>query len=278
MKRSAGPFGFEFVPGETFLSSPTALVVALVLYVVIWTRLSKAYGIAPRGTSDPAILARREFYKPILLFHNAFLSLWSIVMFGGLLFAYFSQFLEETSLATLFTTIVCDQNYRVWQKLQFWLYIFYISKIYEFGDTFLLCFTMRKVIPLHWIHHILTLVITWGGMYSTHSVMAIAMLFNTGVHVIMYAYYAYRIVNPNYFAWWKKYLTTIQMVQFVLNLIGLAIWTYMEYSLGMDCAGEAWLAVAVFLVMVIFLALFAAFAKKTYCKKLKHGTDAVGQG
>lgn len=40
-------------------------------------------------------------------------------------------------------------------------------------------------------------------------------LLNCVVHVIMYTYYGLTAMGPNYqkYLWWKKYLTTIQLVR-----------------------------------------------------------------
>lgn len=40
-------------------------------------------------------------------------------------------------------------------------------------------------------------------------------LLNTFVHIIMYFYYMVAAMGPQYqkFIWWKKYLTTLQMVR-----------------------------------------------------------------
>ena len=47
-----------------------------------------------------------------------------------------------------------------------------------------------------------------GGMGTFHA------LLNCVVHVIMYSYYGLTAMGPNYqkYLWWKKYLTTIQLV------------------------------------------------------------------
>lgn len=47
-----------------------------------------------------------------------------------------------------------------------------------------------------------------GGMGTFHA------LLNCVVHVIMYTYYGLSAMGPNYqkYLWWKKYLTTIQLV------------------------------------------------------------------
>jgi hypothetical protein len=42
-------------------------------------------------------------------------------------------------------------------------------------------------------------------------------LLNTFVHIIMYFYYMVSAMGPKYqkYIWWKKYLTTFQMVTFI---------------------------------------------------------------
>ena len=39
-------------------------------------------------------------------------------------------------------------------------------------------------------------------------------LLNTGVHVLMYTYYGLAALGPQWqrYLWWKKYLTTLQLV------------------------------------------------------------------
>lgn len=47
-----------------------------------------------------------------------------------------------------------------------------------------------------------------GGLGTFHA------LLNCVVHVIMYTYYGLTAMGPKYqkYLWWKKYLTTIQLV------------------------------------------------------------------
>lgn len=47
-----------------------------------------------------------------------------------------------------------------------------------------------------------------GGLGTFHA------LLNCVVHVIMYSYYALSAMGPAYqkYLWWKKYMTTIQLV------------------------------------------------------------------
>lgn len=51
-----------------------------------------------------------------------------------------------------------------------------------------------------------------GGLGTFHA------LLNCIVHVIMYTYYALSAMGPAYqkYLWWKKYMTTIQLVSYQL--------------------------------------------------------------
>lgn len=264
---------FKYESGTTPLSTPQAPFVALIFYVATFKLLIRKYGTLTKRNKHPDIIAaaeaQRAFWKPFTLFHNIFLSVGSLGMLVGIVAAYRTQYAEENSASDMFVRACCDTGENLFEKLQFWLYVFYLSKFYEFIDTFILCVTMRRVIPLHWIHHLLTLTIAWIGLETKHTVMGIACVMNTGIHVIMYAYYAYKLVNPDFDPWWKQHLTNLQMRQFMVNVVGLGIWTYMDQYAKMDCAGELWVIYVVFGVMVVFLGMFAAFSKATYGKKKK---------
>ncbi|XP_015113965.1 elongation of very long chain fatty acids protein AAEL008004 [Diachasma alloeum] len=101
---------------------------------------------------------------------------------------------------------------------------YFISKFTEFLDT--LFFVLRKkndhISTLHVIHHGIMPMSTWFGVKFTpggHS--SFFGLLNTFVHIVMYGYYLLAALGPKVqpYLWWKKYLTTLQMVQFVLVFI-----------------------------------------------------------
>ncbi|KAG5275795.1 hypothetical protein AALO_G00124630 [Alosa alosa] len=100
-----------------------------------------------------------------------------------------------------------------------WLFLF--SKFIELLDT--VFFVLRKkhgqITFLHIFHHSIMPWSWWwgvshapGGMGSFHAMV------NSLVHVIMYFYYGLSAAGPRFqkFLWWKKYMTAIQLVQFVL--------------------------------------------------------------
>ena len=63
-----------------------------------------------------------------------------------------------------------------------------------------------------------TVCLSPGGMSTFQA------LVNSAVHVIMYSYYALAALGPAYqkYLWWKKYLTTIQLVCSLCSSISIA--------------------------------------------------------
>lgn len=85
--------------------------------------------------------------------------------------------------------------------------------------SFQIFFVLRKkfdhISTLHVIHHGVMPMSVWFGVKFTpggHS--SFFGFLNTFVHIIMYSYYLIAALGPKYqkYLWWKKYLTTIQMV------------------------------------------------------------------
>lgn len=264
---------FNYISGETPFSTPYAPLVGLCVYLLLFPLLIYCYGTLRKSDDDKEKLRKakeqRSFYKPILFVHNIFLSIGSAIMLGGMLSSYVQQYQQETGVGAMLHRAICDSGQMLFGRLQFWLWVFYLSKYYEFLDTVFLCVTMRRVIPLHWIHHVLTLIVAWIGLETKHTVMGIACVMNTAIHVIMYAYYAYKLFDPDFEPWWKKHLTKLQMRQFMINVVGLALWTYLHFTSEGKCTGELWVIYVVFGVMVIFLGMFASFSKSTYGSKKK---------
>jgi len=103
-------------------------------------------------------------------------------------------------------------------------WLFFITKFIEFADTifFILRKKTRQLTALHVIHHALVPILVWiGYKFVPGGANAFFPLINSLVHTIMYTYYALSTLGPAIqpYLWWKKYLTKIQMIQFVLIII-----------------------------------------------------------
>lgn len=112
------------------------------------------------------------------------------------------------------------------------LYLFFLSKILDLCDTafIILGKKWKQLSILHVYHHLSVLFVYYvtfrcaqdGDSYAT-------IVLNGFVHTIMYTYYFVSAHTRD--IWWKKYLTRIQLLQFVLmNVQG-----YLTYSRA--CAG-----------------------------------------
>ena len=93
---------------------------------------------------------------------------------------------------------------------------------------------------------------------------------NTFVHIIMYSYYLLTALGPQIqpYLWWKKYLTTLQMIQFVLVMI------HAFQLLFIDCNYPKAFVWWIGMHAIIFYFLFRNFYIKAYKKKnFKNAVD-----
>nr|ACS37245.1 fatty acyl CoA elongase [Aedes albopictus] len=151
---------------------------------------------------------------------------------------------------------------------------YYFSKFTEFFDTFF--FVMRKktsqVSTLHVIHHGCMPMSVWFGVKFTpggHSTFF--GLLNTFVHIVMYTYYLFTALGPQFqkYLWWKKYLTSLQMIQFV------AIMVHAFQLLFIDCNYPKAFVWWIGMHAVMFFFLFNEFYQSTYkANKLRKAAAA----
>ena len=76
------------------------------------------------------------------------------------------------------------------------IYIYTSTKILEWIDTLFLVLRKRKIIFLHWFHHLFTMIYCWHKLYYTIDYDFSGLYFssvNLFVHGIMYMYYALKI-------------------------------------------------------------------------------------
>lgn len=147
-------------------------------------------------------------------------------------------------------------------------YIYYLSKFVDFFDSFF--FVVRKkfdhLSTLHVVHHCIMPWACWFGpkfVGGGHS--GFGPFLNSGVHVVMYLYYFLSACGPRVrkHLWWKKYLTTLQMVQFVVVTI------HQLQPLFFDCDYPRALAILMIFICVLFWILFLGFYRKEYAENKK---------
>ncbi|XP_030049020.1 very long chain fatty acid elongase 7 [Microcaecilia unicolor] len=146
-------------------------------------------------------------------------------------------------------------------------WLFYFSKFIELLDT--IFFVLRKknsqITFLHVCHHSIMAWTWWFGVkFAAGGLGTFHALINCVVHMIMYTYYGLSALGPAYqkYLWWKKHLTSVQLIQFVMITTHIAQFFFME-----NCQYQF----PVFLYVIwayafMFLILFLNFWYQAYTK------------
>lgn len=157
-----------------------------------------------------------------------------------------------------------------------WWYFF--SKVIEFFDTILMVLRKKndQISFLHLYHHSSMLLI-WWFVYSwtPGGQVWFGASLNSFVHIWMYLYYALSLMpSLNGKLWWKKYITIMQLIQFVLvfiqSIIGLVMNKYGS------CQFPKWGLYLQLIYMITMMILFGNFFTKSYMpKKPKQSTKKI---
>lgn len=121
-----------------------------------------------------------------------------------------------------------------------------MAKYFKYGWTFVairyfdlldtVFFVLRKkfthITHLHVIHHTIVAVNAWYWvLFAPEGQPALGLCVNIFVHTIMYTYYFLATLGPSVqkYLWWKRYLTRLQITQFVIHMV------HMSIPLFVDC-------------------------------------------
>lgn len=145
-------------------------------------------------------------------------------------------------------------------------WLFMLSRLVEWVDTifFVLRKRQRQVTKLHVFHHSFVPLLSWFYLkFYPDVTMAFFPLVNTLVHTVMYAYYFLATFGPKLqpYLWWKKYLTSMQIAQFVAILIQLAS---IPLSGDPACRYPRSFLLGAVSGASLFLFLFYTYYKETY--------------
>lgn len=139
------------------------------------------------------------------------------------------------------------------------------SRYLDFFDTIFFCLRKKydHVSLLHVTHHTVVPIIVWfAGKLEPTSIIVFAGYINFPIHVIMYTYYGLSTFpNVRKYLWWKKYITSIQIIQFGLDLLHSLQVVYRP-----DCKFHT-LTYVQFAFSLTFLYLFLQFYFRSYKTK-----------
>ncbi|XP_066919791.1 very long chain fatty acid elongase AAEL008004-like isoform X1 [Clytia hemisphaerica] len=203
-----------------FIQSPKYVVCAVILYL-----LMVIFG--------PRIMEKRQPFqlRNVLIGYNCF----SVVFSVWMMWEFFACSVLNPNFNLLCQDVIQADTSPMTMRLVnvHWWYFF--SKVIEFLDT--LFFVLRKknkqISFLHVYHHGSMLILQWSLVkYVPGGVSYFGPMLNCFIHTLMYAYYMLSAFGPHMqkYLWWKKYLTRMQMYQFVLIFLHVSNAMTHKYS------------------------------------------------
>uniref|UniRef100_A0A914H642 Elongation of very long chain fatty acids protein n=2 Tax=Globodera rostochiensis TaxID=31243 RepID=A0A914H642_GLORO len=146
----------------------------------------------------------------------------------------------------------------------YWGWMFVMSKAPELGDTMFLILRKRPVIFLHWYHHALTFLYATITYAEKQAWCRWSLALNLSVHTVMYFYFglqAMKVRAPRPVA---KFITSIQILQFVISVYIFTHIVYIKYADATPCDASWNMLSLGGLMYLSYLYLFAQFFYDSY--------------
>ncbi|KAJ9458931.1 putative fatty acid elongation protein 3 [Diplonema papillatum] len=173
------------------------------------------------------------------------------------------------NLTGSFEGTICDAPETSWGDLStgLWVQLFIFSKIPELFDTIFIVLRKRKLIFLHWYHHITVLLYCWHA-YATEcgaGLWFVAM--NYTVHAVMYTYFAFSTLRlvPAWFP--TAIITSMQIAQMIVGTcicVASIYYTTVRWDTQNPCRNDTTNLVLGALMYLSYLHLFVQFACAKY--------------
>ena len=188
-----------------------------------------------------------------LLFCISIIHNFMLIVFSGWTFVSLFQIIYANG-------VVFDGNYYFKiSHLDKVIFYFYLSKYYEYIDTFILYLNGKEPCFLQKYHHVGAVICWHLGYYYKVDGVIVASFLNSFVHTFMYSYYLASLFKIKIIRILKPYITSMQLVQ--LMQLPLATYFYRNESYINK------LVIILFSCYVTFLiGLFANFYWVNYIK------------
>ena len=228
-------------------------------------------GAAPLGTLHLTLLASHRLQDLVFGIHNYVLCGISLVMLLGAGAAVVDDWVHRG-----FLSVYCNDRRG---EVVFWSYIFYVTKFYELLDTFFLILRGNSLQSLHVIHHGIVPFLFWMYLLQEFTGQWVQVTLNCAVHVVMYHYFGTMTLQPGRKLWWRKYITVMQIVQFVIDMVGTLPWLVIpeciarvdEKPYGWECLYSG------YSVGILFCFLFGKILVKSFQEPARKAGVAPGE-
>ncbi|KAH8407672.1 hypothetical protein KR222_010228, partial [Zaprionus bogoriensis] len=238
------------------LGSAWPMSILLLLYLLFVLKFGKVF------------MEHRQPYnlKKTLIVYNIGQVVYNSIMFGFIVYHLFIDKMYDLSCMETLPLDHPDKNIE-----RYISYAYFINKILDLLDTifFVLRKSYKQVTFLHVYHHILMVyffywVVNLYGFGAQFSVLA---FLNTFVHSVMYFYYLISALKPGLSGslWWKKYITLIQIIQFLIILLQAV---YM-LVFNRDCNFPLYAQILLIVQSVLMIKMFGTFYIRAYVRN-KH--------
>lgn len=147
------------------------------------------------------------------------------------------------------------------EKMAWFMYVFFAQKFWEFLDTwfFILRKSFRQVSFLHIYHHASICIVVASCLHFDYwTDFYLPALLNSFVHVLMYFHYFLSGLGIK--GWWSQYLTSLQLIQFLI----ITFQNLLAIYYGPTCGIPEFSKVMMIFYMFSMLALFGKFYVDRY--------------
>jgi len=249
-------FSYDRLPSNSLLTPflrPEVVLVLLIFYLVSKHPLEAFRDLIQLNPKNP-------FFRSSIALHNL-----ALAVFSGVCTWNSWRVVVQHGTERGFLAVYCDADGSLWHNgLGAWSVIFYLSKFYEFVDTWILVLKGKPASFLQVYHHTGIAFIMWAAVASQSAWLLFVVLLNALIHTLMYTYFFIKTVSPATEIKAARYLTMAQIGQFLTGItctIGILF-------MGDDCdtASSRFALVCLHVYGYGLIALFFAFAKRKYKK------------
>ena len=128
-----------------------------------------------------------ERIRQLTAIHNFILAIFSLVCAWNVYAIIGERIVRQDGTGGIYS-FYCDIDASFWNQdgMGAWSIIFYLSKFYELGDTWLLILKGKPATFLQVYHHAMMIAAMWGGVIGQSPWLFVVVTLNSVIHTLMY--------------------------------------------------------------------------------------------